>query len=164
MVSAATLAPPGNEVQTFLRCWKRPERKPCSGQISVRLEEEPAQLHWWCTSCGQKGIIKNWKGVMGAIIHTHSEFPSDRADCTVLLSHDEYLLLSEIEVIEPQAKSIVGNAYHKHNAMSITGKMGLFNTILGYIAFEANQSEKISKKIAFDKLLNKIKNQLPIPI
>jgi hypothetical protein len=48
--------------------------------------------------------------------------------------------------------------------MSITGKMGLFNTILGYIAFEANQSEKISKKIAFDKLLNKIKNQLPIPI
>ncbi|HEX2959465.1 MAG TPA: hypothetical protein VHO70_21705 [Chitinispirillaceae bacterium] len=78
MVSAATFAPPGEEVQTFLNCRKRPNRKPCPGHISVRLEEEPAQLHWWCSCCGNRGIIKSWKGVMEAMVQSGTEIVSGK--------------------------------------------------------------------------------------
>jgi hypothetical protein len=160
MVSAATFAPAGNEIQTFLKCRKRPDRKPCPGQISVRLEEEPPQLHWWCSTCGHSGIIKNWKGVMGAIVHTLDDIPSDHCNCAIILSNDEYSLLKEINIIEPLAKSAVMNAHCVKDTIEITGDIALFNTILGYIAFEVNQSEKKSRCTSFDKLLNKIKYQL----
>jgi hypothetical protein len=78
MVSAATFAPPGQEVQTFLKCRKRPNRKPCPGHISVRLEEHPAQLHWWCSCCGNNGVFDSWKGVMDAIVHSDVECASGK--------------------------------------------------------------------------------------
>jgi hypothetical protein len=78
IVSAATFAPPGEEVQTFLQCRKRPNRKPCPGHISVRLEVEPAKLHWWCSCCGNSGVIKSWKGVTEAMVHSDVEFSSGK--------------------------------------------------------------------------------------
>jgi hypothetical protein len=161
MVSAATLAPPGSEIQTFLKCRKRPDRKPCPGEIIVRLEENPPQLHWWCSACGNNGVIKNWKGVIGAIVHTEGDVSCGHCDCSVRLNTDEYSSLKEINIIEPQAKSAVSNAHYVNDELvEISGSVTLFNTILGYIAFEANQSEKRNRYTVFDNLINKIKRQL----
>lgn len=161
MVAAATFAPPGNEIQTFLKCRKRPDRKPCPGEIIVRLEEDPPQLHWWCSSCGHSGVIKNWKGVMGAIVHTEEDASCEHCDCSIKLNTEEYSSLKEINIIEPQAKSAVSSAHFlDDDLVEISGSVTLFNTIMGYIAFEANQSEKRNRYIVFDNLINKIKSQL----
>ena len=157
IVAAATFAPPGIEVQTFLKCRRRPERKPCSGQILVRLEEKPAQLHWWCSECENKGIIRNWKGTPGLVVHRKTQTIPGVTECEIILSQEEYSLLNSIKIIEPFAEKAVRGAEKSNDGAKILGTISTFDTIMGYIAFEANHSEKEIKQQSLHVLLNKLK-------
>lgn len=47
---------------SIVRCRRRPNRKPCRGEIGIDLDPETEEVVWWCPVCGDNGCIKNWKG------------------------------------------------------------------------------------------------------
>lgn len=157
IVSAATLAPPGSEVSTFIRCRRRPDRKVCDGLIRLRLQENPAELIWWCPVCGDKGVIRNWKGVPWSFSHYIGALVVNRTDCCeILLNQEEYKLLSEIAILEPQAKKIVQDASIIEKGVIIIGTIEAIDKLMGYIAFEANHESKYKRQQALIKLLDKL--------
>ena len=42
-------------------CRRRPNRKPCTGRILVRLQTD-RQIEWRCSQCDDNGLISNWWG------------------------------------------------------------------------------------------------------
>jgi len=161
IVSAATLAPPGVEVNTMIRCRRRPERKACHGFIRLRLQEDPAQLNWWCPVCADSGLIRNWKGIPWNLSHTRGATFSNGAQFgELLLTESEFRLLSEIEILEPRARKIVHDAtvIKDGGGMSLWGTMEVIDELMGYIAFEANQEQRKKRQHALNQLFDKINN------
>ncbi len=158
IVSAATLAPPGVEVNTFIRCRRRPERKACHGFIWLRLQEDPAQLNWWCPECADNGVIRNWKGIPWNLSHIRGAAVTNGAEFgEMLLTESEFRLLSEIKILEPQARKIVHDARIIDGGdMSLWGTMEAIDELMGYIAFEANQEQRKKRQQALNQLFDKI--------
>ena len=161
IVCAATFAPPGVEVDTAVRCRRRPERKLCHGLIRLRLSEEPAELSWWCPVCGDHGVIRNWTGTPGALSHiTGTIFVDGSEYCEIELTKKEYELLSEISVLEPGAEKIVQDAVITDKGMLLLGPLESMDILLGYIAFEANYESKVRRQQALNRLFDKIGRSL----
>lgn len=158
IVSAATLAPPGVEVNTMIRCRRRPERKACHGFIRLRLQEDPAQLSWWCPVCADSGVIRNWKGIPWNLSHIRGAAVTNGAEfAELLLTESEFRLLSEIEILEPQARKIVHDAtVIDGGGMNLLGTMEAIDELMGYIAFEANQEQRKKRQQALNQLFDKI--------
>ena len=157
IVSAATLAPPGVEVNTSVRCRKRPERKSCHGLIRLRLQENPAELIWWCPVCADSGVIRNWKGIPWNLSHTKGASAVNGDEfCEVILTNNEYKLLTEIAILEPQAREIVQDASFMENGVMLIGSLDAMDELMGYIAFEANHEQKLRRQQALNNLFDKI--------
>jgi len=57
----ASLAEPGAERVTPVRCRKRPARKRCRGLLVVRRRDVPAVVEWECPACSASGEIAQWQ-------------------------------------------------------------------------------------------------------
>lgn len=159
IVSAATMAPPGVEVNTSIRCRRRPDRKACHGFIRLRLQENPAELNWWCPVCADSGIIRNWKGIPWNLSHTKGTSALNADEfCEILLTKSEFRLLSEIEILEPQALKIVQNATLNDDGVFLVGAYDAIDELMGYIAFEANHEQRKKRQQALNLLFDKINN------
>lgn len=62
VVQAGTSGVAGERVVSAMRCRRRPGRRLCQGYIAVVRLETPAVIEWWCTSCGDDGVISGWEG------------------------------------------------------------------------------------------------------
>lgn len=159
IVSAATLAPPGVEVVTDLRCRRRPNRRQCHGLIRLRLQEEPAELLWWCPQCGDNGVIRNWKGTPWKLVHVRTDECINCDEyCEILLSEKEYALLTEISILASGAMKIVQDARIKGDGYMIIGSIENIDDLMGYIAFEANHEQKPRRRLALNRLFDKFSN------
>ena len=161
IVSAATLAPPGAEVDTAIQCIRRPGKKRCHGLIRLHLQENPAELNWWCPVCADNGVIHNWKGTPGHLSHTRVDDKFSGGEfCEVLLNVKEYSLLSEIAIYEPAAEEIVRDAVTVENGTLILGTIEGMNSLLGYIAFESSHEQRTRRQQILKRLFDKISHTL----
>jgi len=62
IVRAATAAESGEDWMSALSCRRRPNRKPCTGTISLFRTDVPPSIEWRCTGCGDMGVISGWQG------------------------------------------------------------------------------------------------------
>jgi hypothetical protein len=62
IVRAASIAPADVPNISGVACRRRPGRKPCPGTIVVVRALLPSKIEWCCPSCGEGGVISNWKG------------------------------------------------------------------------------------------------------
>lgn len=49
-------------VRTGVCCRRRPQRKPCKGEILAFLNDETKAIQWNCPVCGDNGFIYDWEG------------------------------------------------------------------------------------------------------
>jgi len=45
-----------------VRCRRRPNHKPCPGEIESFVDPETGQIIWQCPVCDDNGTIDNWQG------------------------------------------------------------------------------------------------------
>jgi len=45
-----------------VRCRRRPNRKPCAGEIDSYIDPVTNQIIWWCSVCEEQGSISHWQG------------------------------------------------------------------------------------------------------
>ena len=62
IIEESSLRPPGETIETSLKCIRRPGRKPCPGKIIAQRESHDSSILWKCASCSTGGEIHNWKG------------------------------------------------------------------------------------------------------
>jgi len=63
IIAGASRSPSPDWQTLKLKCRRRPGRRPCPGSIRVRIgEETPPEIYWDCPRCGERGIIRNWRG------------------------------------------------------------------------------------------------------
>ncbi len=46
------------------KCWRRPKRKPCKGDLDIFLDPLSDEIYWHCRVCGDEGIITGWQGLI----------------------------------------------------------------------------------------------------
>jgi len=59
IVVAVTSVEPDDPLS--VRCRRRPERRPCPGEIDGFIDPESNQIRWVCLVCGDNGLITNWQ-------------------------------------------------------------------------------------------------------
>lgn len=156
IVSASTLAPPGKEIDTSLRCRKRPERKQCNGLIRVQLSEDPVELRWWCPVCGDKGTLRSWKGLPWKKNHICSTDNKNSEYCEIVLSEKDFELLKQIIILDPEARNVVDNAVPVNNGILLMGTVNSIDKLIGYIAFEVNHESKPRRQEMLSRLFDKV--------
>jgi hypothetical protein len=63
IITYATSIEAGIAVDTPPKCWRRPKRKPCKGQLEIGLNHNADQINWICPVCKDKGVVTGWKGL-----------------------------------------------------------------------------------------------------
>ena len=46
------------------KCWRRPKRKPCNGELEIVLTPETGQIHWICPICQDEGVVTGWEDLI----------------------------------------------------------------------------------------------------
>lgn len=64
IITHATSAGVATSTDSNPKCWRRPKRKPCRGILDIHLDGNTNQIHWYCTICGDEGIVTGWEGLM----------------------------------------------------------------------------------------------------
>ena len=50
---------------TGVKCRRRPQRRPCPGEIVAFVDEQRASaIAWFCPVCKDNGLISGWKGTI----------------------------------------------------------------------------------------------------
>jgi len=63
IVMASYIEPEHPEVYQ-VSCRRRPNRKPCLGEIVGYVSPESDEIVWKCLKCGDRGVISNWQGTI----------------------------------------------------------------------------------------------------
>lgn len=61
LVTAGSMLPAGGSQLSELHCRRRPDRRPCGGQIHLGRDVESDAILWRCVACGDGGRITNWQ-------------------------------------------------------------------------------------------------------
>ena len=76
IITYATAIAAGISVDVRPRCWRKPQRKPCAGELEISLNLDTKKIHWLCSECGDEGVVTGWSGLMW-----------DLTDCSFDFSH-----------------------------------------------------------------------------
>jgi hypothetical protein len=63
IITYATSEAAGNPLDETPKCWRRPKRKPCNGNLDIRIDLSVERIYWKCGSCGDEGTVTGWKGL-----------------------------------------------------------------------------------------------------
>ncbi len=64
IITYATSVAAGIPIDSIPKCWRRPKRKPCKEILGIHLNENTNQIHWYCSSCYDEGIVTGWEGLI----------------------------------------------------------------------------------------------------
>ena len=64
IITYATFIETGFSVDSPPKCWRRPNRKPCKGQLDIRLDLIAGRMHWICPICEDEAVVTGWKGLI----------------------------------------------------------------------------------------------------
>ena len=45
------------------KCWRRPNRKPCKGELEIHFTAED-RIHWICPVCEDEGVLMGFRGLI----------------------------------------------------------------------------------------------------
>jgi hypothetical protein len=62
IITYATANMAGISVDFHPGCWRRPDRRPCRGELKIELLSEKDEIHWRCPACGNEGAVTGWRG------------------------------------------------------------------------------------------------------
>jgi len=114
IISAASTSQPGVAAATGVKCRRRPNRRPCGGEIVAAIEPDSLEIVWQCPVCDDRGLIQNWQGTSWDL----SEGELRKAT------------LSKADVRKAQRLNIMSIMYRRGMLHDIAQKEGIETTVL----------------------------------
>jgi hypothetical protein len=75
IITYATAKEAGASVDIQPRCWRKPGRKPCAGELEIDLNPGTKQIFWRCPVCGDEGVVTGWEGLMWDMTDAPPDLP-----------------------------------------------------------------------------------------
>jgi hypothetical protein len=73
IIAYATSVAAGLPTESIPKCWRRPKRRPCKGELDIILDQESGQIHWHCRICGDEGVVSGWEGLIWDMLDTDGQ-------------------------------------------------------------------------------------------
>jgi hypothetical protein len=70
IITYATSVAAGITTESIPKCWRRPNRRPCKGELDIILDQASGQIHWRCGICGDEGVLSGWEGLIWDMLDT----------------------------------------------------------------------------------------------
>ena len=70
IITYATSIAAGLSVASIPKCWRRPKRKPCKGELDIDLDHTSGHISWCCEVCGDEGVVSGWEGLIWDMLDT----------------------------------------------------------------------------------------------
>ena len=64
IITYATAEAAGIPVEKPPKCWRRPKRKPCKGNLNIQMDESTERIYWKCDACYDEGVVTGWRGLL----------------------------------------------------------------------------------------------------
>jgi len=61
------------------KCWRRPKRKPCPGELDIFLDIDEKTIHYHCPVCRDEGVISGWEDLIWDMSGDNNGRTNDRA-------------------------------------------------------------------------------------
>ena len=125
----------------------------CPGRILV-CERNNGDIEWECSSCGARGVIRNWQGSWDDLSEMRVE--GEQPSFEIVLSEKEYEEVKKCIDKDPESDIIIyGAVYTKEGiVLRTTGEdMQDFTDIL---KFYANHEENSRRQRIVDQTLNRL--------
>lgn len=160
IVESGTVGPSGVEWPTPLSCRRRPERKPCAGRLLVRRQDIPAEIHWRCPACGDRGTIVGWRGTVWDWTPRPHEPDPDDEPAEVVITEPQYWALRESLLLGREAERIVAGARLTVLGVTISASLDDLDDLAGYVAAEANHTKSLRHRDLMNGVLDRINTAL----
>lgn len=161
IVGAATLSGPGSTVHTALRCRRRPGRKPCSGHIVVERFEVPPEIEWSCSSCGDRGVIRNWRRTGWDLSEKGTSLDNGEERLAVRLSTEQYDALRKGGVaFDAESDRVVLGAVTTGRGIEIGGTFDELDYFLECLAAEANHETNAARRRLLESVYDVLQARL----
>ena len=63
IITFATSLEKGLVTSSPPKCWRRPNRKPCAGELEIHFTAED-RIHWICPVCEDEGVLMGFRGLI----------------------------------------------------------------------------------------------------
>ncbi|MBN1288390.1 MAG: hypothetical protein JXA49_01985 [Actinobacteria bacterium] len=151
IIGAATLTGPGLVVHTALRCRRRPGRKPCPGRIVVERLEVPPEIEWSCSSCGDRGVLRNWRRTGWDLSEKGEFLNGTERRIGIELTAEQYDVLRKGGVaFDAESDRIVLGAITTGRGIEIRGTFDELDYFLECLAAEANHETNPARRRLLD--------------
>jgi hypothetical protein len=133
VVRAATAGDGGQRWVSALSC----TRRPCPGHLGVSRSDVPPSIQWWCTSCGDEGLISGWEGSpfdlrAPGVLRALGEVRA------VVVPADVAAALRSLVLLDTDSERLVFRATLADEGVMLIGDEDDFEEVIGYVAAEAN--------------------------
>jgi hypothetical protein len=163
VVRAATAGEGGQRWVSALTCTRRPGRRPCPGHIGVVRRGVPQAIEWWCTSCGDEGVISGWQG-SPFDLRTPRSLRAVGEVRVVVVPPDAVAALRSLALLDSDCERLVFRATVDDEGVVLFGDDDDFEELVGYVAAEANHEEDRRRQKRLDAAfttLNDALNETP---
>lgn len=149
IVRAATAGDAGSEWVSALPCDRRPGRRPCPGHMAVLRTDVPPSIAWWCTSCGDEGVISGWERTPYDFRPRHPR-PRSVDARRVVIPADTAAALRDLQLLDSDSERFVFRAEATEDGVVLLGDEDDIDELMGYVAAEANHQENRRRQRRLD--------------
>ena len=135
-------------------CRRRPAHRRCPGRMTIAImgSEAAAPIRWWCSVCGDEGVISNWADSPYDLRCRRLSVAGDVDE--VAVSDKTAAVLRELVLLDPDCERLVyGMRAHPDGAALLTSADDL-EELIGFVAAEANHEPNRRRQDRLDAAFN----------
>ena len=140
IVRAATAGDAGVSWVSALPCLRRPQRRPCPGNLALVRTEVPPAIDWRCTSCGDDGVIRGWER-SAFDLRAHGSVAGSADVGRAVVAPEVTATLRTLMALDADAERLVFRATVSEEGVELTGPREAFEELLDGLAAESNAAE-----------------------
>ena len=149
IVRAATAGDAGVEWVSALGCDRRPGRQRCPGHLAMRRTDIPPSIAWWCTSCGDEGVISGWEGSPYDLRRKRPVVVPDETR-RIVLPVEVGAALRELQLVDSDTERLIFRAQAVEGDAVLIGDDDDLDALLGCVAAEANHEDNRRRQRRLD--------------
>jgi hypothetical protein len=120
--------------------------------IAIMGSEAAAPIRWWCSVCGDEGVISNWADSPYDLRRRRLSVAGDVDEVTV--SDKTAAVLRDLVLLDPDCERLVyGMRAHPDGAALLTSADDL-EELIGFVAAEANHEPNRRRQDRLDAAFN----------
>lgn len=160
IVAAASAQREGIWLEVAVQCRRRPGHRRCPGHIRLQRLDGANQINWLCTSCGDDGLITNWKGSRWDLSRRDMGSQPESPIVEFVVSDEELQELRKTYVLDPDSQRIVDGALIGTRGPLLRSTVDDLDELVGFVAAEANHTDSARRRRILDELCERMEETL----